>query len=259
MAKKAKPIKWSIGADEPEDLQEFLTNDEIVDKHRDKKTEDIDWIGKGPHRLIVRRLSSKPNRNDDDRVSAMLVLQNNEKGSDQSWNGYVIFDGFNITEQGTPFLKRFLKSIGLTWKDFYSKADGEEDNGKTNITRIAGKKFDGSGKDVDLRATVVVKPADDFNDDEHLEIGRYIAAPGMDEDSSSGDEDSADEAATSFGDDSEPKGDRKAMEKQIKKDLKGMEVPALKKRAKRNDKKADIPDDKKALVALILEQELPPF
>lgn len=259
MAKKAKPIKWAVGADEPEDLQEFLSNDEIVDKHRDKKTEDVDWIGKGPHRFVVRRLSSKPNKNQDERVGAMLVLQNKDKGTDQSWNGYVIFDGFNITEQGKPFLKRFLKSIGLTWKDFYSKTEGEDDksSGRTQITKIAGKKFDGT-KDVDLRATVVVKGPDDFNDDDHLEIGRYLPAPGMDEESSSGDDDSSDESATSF-DDGDGHSDREAMEKKIKKDLKGMEVAALKKRAKRNDKKADIPEDKKSLVALILEQELPPF
>lgn len=254
---KSKPIKWAVGADEPEDLQEFLSNDEIVDKHRDKKTEDISWIGKGPHRFVVRRLSSKPNKNGDARVNAMCVLANDDKASDKSWNGYVIFDGFNITEQGKPYLKRFLKSIGLTWSDFHSKAKGEEDDssGRTNITQIAGVKFDG-GKDVALRATVTMKPADDYNDDEHLEISRFLPAPGMDEESSSGD-DSSDEAATSFGDDDSPS--REDQEAAIMAELDGMELAALQKRAKRNDKKADIPAKKKKVIALIMEQEIPPF
>ena len=257
MAKKSKPVKWSVGADEPEDLQEFLSNDEIVDKHRAKKTKEVEWIGKGPHRFVVRRLSTKPNRNQDDRVAAMLVLQNKAKDADHSWNGYVIFDGFNMTEQGKPFLKRFLKSIGLTWKDFYNKTEAEEadDTGRSNITRVSKVRFGGT-KDVELQATVVVKPADDYNDDEHLEIGRYLPAEGMDEESSD-DGDSSDESATSF--DGEDNADRDAMEKKIKKELKSMDLADLQKRVKNNDKKASKPATKKEAVALILEQELPPF
>lgn len=261
MAKKSKPIKWAVGADEPEDLQEFLSNDEIVAKHLNKKTEEVAWPGKGPHRFVVRRLSSKPNRNGDARVNAMCVLSNKDKDSDKSWNGYVIFDGFNITEQGKPYLKRFLKSIGLTWSDFHSKAEGEtDDNDKTNITRIAKVKFDGT-KEVAFMATVTVKPADDYNDDEHMEIRQYLPDPKMDDDTASRDDDSSDDAATFGGDDDGHEGtdDREEMEAKIKAELKGLDLAVLQKRAKRNDKKADIPAKKKDVVALILEQELPPF
>jgi hypothetical protein len=78
----------------------------------------------------------------------------------------------------------------------------------------------------------------------------------MEEESPSGDDDSSEDAAT-FGGDDEPT--REEQEEAIKAELKSMDLAALQKRAKRNDKKADIPAKKKDVIALILEQELPPF
>lgn len=251
---KPKKIKWSVGADEPEDLQEFLSNDEIVAKHRDKKTEDIDWPSKGPHTFVVRRVTVKPNRNGDDRVAVMQVIQNG-KGEDQSWNGYLIFDGFNITEQGKPFLKRWLASLGLKWTDFYTNSLGETDknSGVTTMSRIGKVKFDGT-KEVTNRATVTIKPPDDFNDDDHLEIRRYISV--LDDSSTTDEDSSGDESVETFGGDGPT---REEQESLITEELKGMKIPALTKRALRNDKKSEPPTKKKDLIAHILEQELPPF
>ena len=86
MAKSAKSVKWSIGADEPEDLQEFLSNDDIVAKNTNKKTKETSWPGKGPFTFrVVNPPRVKPNKNGDDRISVMLALHE-PKGSDAaSW------------------------------------------------------------------------------------------------------------------------------------------------------------------------------
>lgn len=300
---KVKPVKWAIGADEPGDLEEFLSNDDIVAKHTPKKGKNkgvTAWPGKGPFKFAVRRLTVKPNRNGDDRVSAMLVLRE-PKGSDaESWNGYVIFDGFNITEQGTPFLKRFLRALGIEWKDFYSKSK-QDDNDPPHLVQIGKVKFE-SGKDPIIRATVTVKPADDYNDEEHLEIGRYLPADedepeddepeddddieeedddveeddddededeeDDDEDDEDSDDDEDDEDEDEEDDDEDDEDDEDEPDEdeieELREELDGLKIAALRKRARRNDKKSDEPFEtmkKPELIQAILEQELnvPPF
>jgi hypothetical protein len=192
---KTKPVKWAIGADEPDDLQDFLSNDDILQKHTNKKTKEIDWPGKGPYRFKVKRLTVKENRNGDDRISAMLVLDE-PKGSDAaSWNGYLVWDGFNVVEgPSLSFLKRFLKGLGLSWDDFIKRSK-QDDQDPPHIVQIGGVKFEGA-KDPTVVATVKVAPADEYNDDEHWEIARYVPP----EDAS--DEDADDDAdADDDGDD----------------------------------------------------------
>lgn len=285
---KATKVKWALGSDEPEDLQDFLTNDDIVAKHTNKKTKDIDWPGKGPFKFSIRFLRVKPNRNGDDRISALLVI-NDKKIKD--WNGYAIFDGFNVTEQGAPFLKRFLKALGLSWADFIDKSKQEKDGDNVSLVQIGRVKFNGA-KDVTVMATVKVKPADDFNDDEHLEIGRYIPLDDeepedededdVDEDEDDDDfmededeEDEEDEDDEDEDDDEEDEEEEEDDEdeededvadedeiEELRSELKSETIAKLRKRALRNDKKADIDGlKKKGLVDLILSQELnmPPF
>src|SRR5688572_11876508 len=98
---KQKAVKWAIGAEEPEDLQDFLSNDDIVDKHRDKKTKEVDWPGKGPWSMRVQFVRKGEIQSGDNagqpRLRGMFVLQDDRLGD---WNGYAIFDGWNVTEQG---------------------------------------------------------------------------------------------------------------------------------------------------------------
>ena len=200
MAKKAKPVKWSLSATEPEDLQDFLSNDDIIQKHRKGKKGPVDWPGKGPFQFRVIRLTVKPNKNGDDRISVMLGFHEPKKSDAASWNGYVTFDGFNVTEQGAPFLKRWLNALGLTWEDFIKRSK-QDDQDPPHIVQIGRVKFEDS-KDVLLNATVKVKPADDYNDDEHMEIGRYLPADdGEDEDDDEEEEDVADMSDEDEGED----------------------------------------------------------
>lgn len=196
MVKETK-VKWALGGDEPEDLAEFLSNEDIVKKNTEGKGKSatVNWPGKGPFRVKVRFLKVKPNKNGDDRISTMVVIDQPKGEDGAEWNGYAMFDGFNVTEQGAPYIKRFLKGLGLQWSDFMDKTK-KDDSDPPQITQIAGVKFGPSAsKDVYANVMVKVKPADDYNDDEHMEVSRWI--PSGDEDESSSD-DSGDEAVADF-------------------------------------------------------------
>lgn len=296
---KTKAVKWSIGAEEPEDLQEFLSNDEIVDKHVNKKTQDVEWPGKGPFTFAVKQLRVKPNKNGDDRISVILSLKE-PKGSDAaSWNGYTIFDGFNVVEgPSLSFLKRFLRSLGLEWEDFVKRSK-QDDQDPPHLVQIGKVKFE-TGTDVTLKATVKVLPADDFNDDEHMEIGRYlpiadeepevedvedeedeeededdieVVDEDEDEDDSDEDEDDDDDDEEDEDDEEEEDDDEdeeddeddlEAEREELREELSGLKVAALSKRATRLARKAkidtdDVPAKKKDLIEFIVEQEIAPF
>jgi hypothetical protein len=296
--KKVTTVKWALGGDEPEDLQDFLSNDDIVLKNTNRKTKDVLWPKKGPHVFAVKRLMVKPNRNGDPRISAMLVMQNPKKSDASDWNGYLVWDGFNVNEQGNPFLKRFLRALGLEWKDFLNKTKAvEEDNERQQIVQIGRIKFgEDATKDPTIKAIVKVKPADDYNDDEHMEIQRYLPVADDDEDDEPEDDDEDDEeAAEAFDDDSDEEEDdddeaddedeeeddeeeededededeeEDDEAEELREELQSMKIADLKKRLMRRLKKdkvdpddIDIPTKKAALVDFMVQVEMgePPF
>jgi hypothetical protein len=245
MAKKSK-VKWAIGAEEPEDLQDFLSNDDILTKNTDKKTKEVNWPGKGPYTFRVQFVRKGEIQNGDNagqpRLRIMVVLQDEQT---PDWNGYAVFDGFNVTDQGKSFLKRWLRSIGVEWKDFYNNTTQEENGDNIDIVRIGGVNFKGA-KPVTLRATVKVKPADDYNDDEHLEIGRYLPAEGMVEDDSAKEEESVTNLDKESGSGSPATAE----------ELDALDDKKLKKRAKKAGVDQDLP--RKKMIKAILKVE-PPF
>ncbi len=292
MAKAAKPVKWALGAEEPEDLDDFLSNDDIVLKNTSGKgkNKEVNWPGKGPFTFKVVQARVKPNRNGDDRIGVMLVLKEPKKSEAASWNGYMIWDGFNVTEQGAPFLKRWLRALGLTWADFIKKSK-MDDQDPPHLVQIGKVKLEGT-KDVTLRATVKVMDADDYNDDEHLEIGRYLPADDEepepedveddededdeddvevveeddeeDEDEEDEEEDDDDEDEDDEDDDEDE--DEDDEEEELREELSGLKVAALQKRAMRLAKKNkvetdEVPTKKADLVEWIVAVEMgePPF
>jgi hypothetical protein len=176
MAKAPTKVKWSIGADEPEDLQDFLSNDDIITKNTAKKTGEVNWPSKGPFNFRVQfvkvaKIQSGDNKGKD-RLRVMLVLDDPKT---KDWNGYAVFDGFNVTEQGAPFLKRFLRALGLKWSDFIEKSKQDTSQDPPALTQIGGVKFTGP-KPATVKATVKVSPPDDYNTEEFLEIARWLPA-----------------------------------------------------------------------------------
>jgi hypothetical protein len=300
MGKAPKAVKWSIGADEPDDLDDFLSNDDIVARNTPKKGSNkgvTNWPSKGPHTFKILRATVKPNKNGDDRIAVMLVLQADKKSAAHSWNGYLIFDGFNVVEgPGLKFLKRWLKSMGLTWTDFITKSK-QDDNDPPHLVQIGRVKIEGAAKPATLRATVKVAPADDYNDDEHLEIASYIPVEDEDdepeedededvvdededvedeededededeeeddeeEDEDEEDEDDEEDEEDEEEDEDEDEEDDEDAEEELREELNGMTKDKLSKRATRLAKKAkmdtdDLPTTKKKLVDWLVEQEL---
>lgn len=247
---KVKKVKWSVSSEEPEDLQEFLDNSEIVKKNKGLPP-------KGVYTFDVRYLGIKPNKNGDDRVSVMLVMNEPKKGDGAPWNGYTMNDGFNITDQGKPWLKRFLKGLGLEWADFRDNSKEEENGDKRQLVQIGKVKFGNAAKKhPTVRVLVKHMPADDYNDEEHLEVVRYIPS-----DDAPADSDKAEEAAAvDMGE-----GDGDAGSDAITVDaLKAMKVKDLRTRAEEagvKKKKIEAAGkDKDALVDLIAKAlNLPPF
>lgn len=295
VSKKAKPVKWSLGSEEPEDLQDFLSNDDIVAKH--KKRGEVLWPKRGPHTFAVKKLMVKANRNGDPRISVMLILQNPKKDDAATWNGYLVWDGFNVAEgPSLRFLKRFLSALGLTWDDFKDKSKVvEEDAERQSLVQIGRVKFgEGATKDPLVRATVKVQPADDYNDDEHMEIARFLPLADDEEEEEEEDdanepdedeveEDEADEededdeddedSDDDDDDDDEEEEDEEDEEdddedEELREELQGLKIVDLNKRALRGLKKAkvkpddvDIPTKKAALVEWLVQFETgePPF
>lgn len=297
MTKAAKPVKWAMGSSEPDDLQDFLSNDDIVKKN--KKKGEVMWPGKGPHTFVIKRLTVKDNRNGDPRISVMAIMQNGKKADGASWNGYLIWDGFNVNEQGAPYLKRFLKALGLTWDDFIKRTKAVTDGDKQQIVQIGKVKFgEDATKDPTVVGTIKVKDADDYNDDEHMEIARWIPVDDgeeeevedadededeedddvevdeddddedeeEDEDEEDDEDDDEDEDEDEEDDDEEEEEDEDDEEEELRAELKPLTVADLKKRAIRITKRLkgdtdEVPTKKAALVDYIVQCELgePPF
>lgn len=267
MAAKVKPVKWAIGGDEPEDLEEFKDNDTIVKENKGLPT-------KGVYSLKVRRLYVKPNKNDDDRVGAMMVMHADKKEPAASYNGYLVRDGFNITEQGTPFLKRFLKGLGLSWDDFFKKSKEVEDGDRRELVQIGKVKFGTqANNDPIVKALLKESPADDWNDEPYMEVVRYIPADDAADEPSGGDEEAVDMGADEPVVAKAKKGKKGKAEPEVvevKEDvltataLGEMKPKALIALAEENGikakKVAKAGKDKEALVGLITaELNLPPF
>lgn len=182
---KEKKVKWALGGSEPEDLAEFKDNDQIVKEHTKKG--ETNWPPRGSTvRCLVRQIKVKPNKNGDDRLSVMLVIDEPKKSDMASWNNYAMFDGFNVTEQGSPFIKRFLKAMGLTWKDFMDRTK-QDDQDPPHITQIGKVQFEGAAKPVHVECRIKVKPADDYHDAEFIDPTGYIAKETADDSDDSDD------------------------------------------------------------------------
>jgi hypothetical protein len=187
-----KKVKWALGTDEPDDLADFKDNEQIVKENKGLPP-------KGTYTFAIRRVAVKPNKNGDDRISVMLIMKEEKKGKGAPWNGYLVWDGFNVTEQGAPYIKRWLKALGLTWKDFIN-ASKRDDQDPPHIVQIGRVKFEQGSNDPTVRALVKIMPADEYNEDEHLEIARYLPA----DDAAEGEADEpAEEEATTLGEEAE--------------------------------------------------------
>lgn len=205
MAKTTK-VKWALGGDEPDDLQDFLSNEEIEQKHDGDKP-------KGKFKFAVRRIMAREIQNGDNagetRLSLMLVINEPKKSDNADWNGYLVWDGLNVTDQGKPYIKRFMQALGLTWDDFINKSK-QDDQDPPHITQIGGVKFE-AGKDPIVEAVVRIG-MNTRTDEQEVKVSKYVPKNdgAADEAADEGDEDEATASFDGDGDEADEATDDEA-------------------------------------------------
>lgn len=281
--KKNAPVKWAIGANEPDDLPDFQSNDDIVRKNKGKLPP------KGRTRVLVKKIKSKPNKNGDQMLMVTCEIAEGTAKKPGPYDGYTMWTNLNVTEQGAPYLKRFLVAIGATWNDFINKTVADTTEEPAVINKIGKVNL---AKPVE--AFVSIKHGTDMNDEERAEPGRFLPPPDdddeLDDDAADDDEDEADddievdedsddedededtdEESEDESDEDEDEDDSDDEdedeedeedeedngEDELREELNGLKLPALKKRAIRAGAEADdLPGKKPALIDLIVELEL---
>jgi hypothetical protein len=128
--KKNAKVKWAIGGVEPDDLPDFQSNDDIVKKNKGALPP------KGRTRVLVKKVTSKENKNGDQMLTVTCEIAEKGSKAEQAFNGYAMWERLNVTEQGAPYLKRFLTAIGCTWNDFINKTVADETQDPMVITKI---------------------------------------------------------------------------------------------------------------------------
>lgn len=276
--KKNAKVKWAIGGVEPDDLPDFQSNDDIIRKNKGALP------AKGRTRILVKKITSKANKNGDQMLTVTAEIAEGTAKKPGSHDGYAMWERLNVTEQGAPYLKRFLTAVGVTWNDFINKTVADESDEKFSvITKIGSVKFD---KPVVAYASI--KHGVDNNDEEVAEIGRFMPPPededdepddaedddddeddedieeADDEDADDDDEDSdddededSDEDDDEDDEDGDDEDDDEDAEAALREELDDLKLPALKKRAIRAGADADdIPAKKGKVIDLIVELEL---
>jgi hypothetical protein len=270
--KKNAKVKWAIGGTEPDDLPDFQSNDDIVRKNKGALPP------KGRTRVLVKKITRKENKNGDDMLTVTCEIAEKGAKSEQKFNGYAMWERLNVTEQGAPYLKRFLTAIGVTWNDFISKTVADETAEPAVITQIGKVKF---SKPVE--AFVSVKHGVNQSDEDEAEVGRFLppseesdedddddesdeddddddidVEDDDDDDDDDEDDDSDDEDDDDADDDEDDDDDEDEDEEEaLREELGALKVPALKKRAIRSGAdEDDMPSKKADLIDHIVELEL---
>lgn len=242
MAARSKVVKakWGVSSGEPEDLPDFLSNDEIVQKMNDQPP-------RGVFRLQLKgRPTVAKNKNGDDMIK--MILEVNDPAKDKKgYNGFALWENQNVTDQSKPFLLKWLKSLGVTWRDFNintKKTNNPGDLIPDEILSIGNVTFGGQKK-VYLLAALGRKPAHgDY--EEGTEVKRWVPKEDAQADEPD-DEEEEDESAE----------DTESEEDELREELDGLSPAVLRKRVKENDEDAKTTGLKKPdLIDLIVEQEL---
>jgi hypothetical protein len=258
---KVLKAKWGIGAAEPDDLPDFLSNDEIIAKNDDQPP-------RGVFRMMVKgRPTVVKNSNGDDMIK--MTLEVNETSKDKkSYNGFAVWENQNITDKGKPFLLKWLKSLGVTWKDFMTatKMQAATTIDPAEIISIGNVTF-GGNKKVFLEAALGRKPARDGYD-EGTEVKRWVEKGEVRKSGEDVDEDDADDDIDEDVDvedeDEDEADDADEAEEELREELDELSLTDLKKRARENSKEADEPlsvadlkgKSKDDVIEIIVEQEL---
>lgn len=188
---KTKKVKWALGGSEPDDLAEFKDNDQIIKEHTTGKgkSAEVNWPPRGSQvRCLVRQIKVKSNKNGDDMLSVMLVIDDPKKSELASWNNYAMFTNFNVTEQSAPYIKKFMKAMGASWGDFKERST-QDDQDPPHILQIGKVKIEGGSKPAHVMTRIKVKPGDEYHDgQEFLDPAGYVIPEGSEDAADDGDD-----------------------------------------------------------------------
>lgn len=241
-----RKVKWAVGKDEPEDLQDFTSNDEIVGEHGLPKS--------GIVRLRIKQVTNTVNKNKDAMIKILAVHEDSSKDR-KKFNGYAFFENQNVTDVGAPYLKKFLNAIGASWADFRLKTVEDASEKPPVILRIGNVKFDGK-KPVYAWASITKENSEEYG--ERMKVARWVIRTTQDE--AEGDEiepDEGEEAEADMEVDEEEAAAEEFDEDELREELAGEKPIALRKRLREDYgfKPADYKGlDQDDLVELIVGQ-----
>lgn len=152
------------------------------------------------------------NRNDDDMFKILLRVDGME-GNRAKYNGAVVWVNQNVTEQGAPYLKKFLEAIGAKWGDLGSVVTDESD--PPIITKIGKLKLNGENP------IVFVTKMGTYQGERRAELARFLPAGTEIADDGSGDDGNDGDSSS----DSAPAGKKGKKDKAGKKAKAGADEP----------------------------------
>lgn len=170
-------VKWSIDPDEPDDLPAFDAYDGPD-------------APAGVYNFRLRRLGLKRNKNDDDMLNGLLVVHESRPDKKQ-YNGFTVWFNQNVTEQGKPYIKQFLTSLGISWSEYMKKTihDGDKaDDRPAQITVLGGVKLE---KEPQLRAQI--KNDTDQNGKPKMSVAQFLPPKDEDEEEYDSDDEASDD------------------------------------------------------------------
>lgn len=258
---KVVTAKWGVPSKEPEDLPDFLSNEEIAEK--------MGGEPKGVFRVVIKKLTVVKNKNDDDMIKVVAEVNETDKEK-KGYNGWAFWTQENVTEASASFLKQFLRSFGASWADFQqrTKMVPATKTDPSQIIAIGKVNFAGTKK-VFARVTVGMGRAQNGYEarteirrwlplDKDMDEEEVLDDEGLEEDEELEDEDLEDVTDEEGDEDEELEDDEDGeAEAELREELEELGVVDLRKRAKTND--ADVKTvglKKAALIDLIVGQEM---
>jgi hypothetical protein len=129
---------------------------------------------KGIYTCLVKQFKIKKNRNDDFRLSVLLEVQEPEDSDKAQYNGFGFWGGYNVTDQGRPWINNLLDGIGAKRKDFWDEkittSPGKIDKDTAqDVLKIGARKTTGHM----VRVSCKYKAASEHGD-ETLEPQRFL-------------------------------------------------------------------------------------
>jgi hypothetical protein len=96
----------------------------------------------GIYNCTVKRFTTKPNVNGDERLNILLEISEEEGEDKAEYNGYGMFNGINVTEQGLPWLNNMLDGLGIDREKAHGDGgvitSNRDGNKQANVLKLGG-------------------------------------------------------------------------------------------------------------------------